>query len=200
MAYNYTQPYYNPCYPANYNYGHHYPRTPRTYPYVQHPYPGSYPQNYPAISYPGYAPKYSTNNAFTIVKADKGDSVYALNSYDTLTLASGDTDNLIITGDKCNKKITFDLSGVVTSKIGGSAATQGEITLVAGTATVPTSAVKATSRIFLTRTSAPSDVSLTVEYVVTSKIPGTSFTVMAARANGLIYTDDTSYLDWFLVN
>jgi hypothetical protein len=108
MAYNYTQPYYNPCYPPNYNYGNCYPRT---QPYVHH----GYPQNYPAISYPGYAPKYSTNNAFTIVKSDKGDSVYALNSYDTLTLASSDTDNLIITGDKCNKKITFDLSGVVTS-------------------------------------------------------------------------------------
>ena len=196
MAYNYTQPYYNPCYPANYNYGHHYPRT---YPYVQHPYPGSYPQNYPAISYPGYAPKYSTNNAFTIVKADKGDSVYALNSYDTLTLASSDTDNLIITGDKCNKKITFDLSGVVTSKIGGSAATQGEITLVAGTATVPTSAVKATSRIFLTRTTA-NTTGNTVEYVVPTKTAGTSFVVRADVAAGTINVADLSTLDWFLVN
>ena len=116
MAYNYTQPYYNPCYPANYNYGNHYQQP--SYPYVQQQqqYARGYPQNYPAISYPGYAPKYpTTNNAFTIVKTDNGDAVYALNSYDTLTIASSDTDNLIITGDKCNKKITFDLSGVVTS-------------------------------------------------------------------------------------
>jgi hypothetical protein len=118
MAYNYTQPYYNPCYPANYNYGNHYQQP--SYPYVQQQqqYAGGYPQNYPAISYPGYAPKYpTTNNAFTIVKTDNGDAVYALNSYDTLTIASSDTDNLIITGDKCNKKITFDLSGVVTSDV-----------------------------------------------------------------------------------
>ena len=192
MAYNYTQPYYNPCYPPNYNYGNCYPRT---QPYVHH----GYPQNYPAISYPGYAPKYSTNNAFTIVKSDKGDSVYALNSYDTLTLASSDTDNLIITGDKCNKKITFDLSGVVTSKIGGSAATQGEATLVAGTVTVPTSAVTATSRIFLTRTTADTTTD-TVEYVVPTKTPGASFEIQANVAAGTINVADLSTLDWFLVN
>ena len=195
MAYNYTQPYYNPCYPPNYNYGNHYQQRP-SYPYVQHQYPGSYPQNYPAISYPGYA---ATNNAFTIVKSDKGDSVHALNSYDTLTIASSDTDNLIITGDKCNKKITFDLSGVVTSAMGGSAATHGEVTLAAGTATVPTSAVTATSRIFLTRTSA-SSTTLTVEYVVPTKTPGTSFVIQADLAAGTINVADLSTLDWFLVN
>jgi len=168
-------------------------------PYYTPGYSPNYGIQYPpyGVSYPGYA---ATNNAFTIVKSDKGDSVYALNSYDTLTLASGDTDNLIITGDKCNKKITFDLSSAIISNQTGTAPIAGELRLVTGTVTVNTTAVTANSRIFLTRTSAPSDVSLTVEYVVTSKIPGTSFTVMAARANGLIYTDDTSYLDWFLVN
>ena len=121
MSYGYTQPYYNPCYPAKYGYNAH----PSYPPNVSYSHPGyrgyqtsypSYPPNYPALTYPSQSyPKSSAIKAFSLIKPSAGDDVYAINDYDTLTLTSLDTTNLIVTGDKANRKITMDLSGVVTT-------------------------------------------------------------------------------------
>jgi hypothetical protein len=121
MSYGYTQPYYNPCYPTKYGYNAH----PSYPPNVSYSHPGyrgyqtsypSYPPNYPALTYPSQSyPKSSAIKAFSLIKPSAGDDVYAINDYDTLTLTSLDTTNLIVTGDKANRKITMDLSGVVTT-------------------------------------------------------------------------------------
>ena len=121
MSYGYTQPYYNPCYPPKYGYNS-YPNHRVSYSYpgsytgygYQAPYP-SYPANYPALTYPSQSYPKSSIKAFSLIKPSAGDDVYAINDYDTLTLTSLDTTNLIITGDKANRKITMDLSGVVTT-------------------------------------------------------------------------------------
>ena len=70
---------------------------------------------------------------------------------------------------------------------------------MAGTVTVATSAVTATSRIFLTRTLANTTTN-TVEYVVLTKTVGASFVIQADLADGTINVADLSTLDWFLVN
>ena len=121
MSYGYTQPYYNPCYPPKYGYNsypnhrvsYYYPVSYTGYGY-QAPYP-SYPANYPALTYPSQSYPKKCIKAFSLIKPSAGDDVYAINDYDTLTLTSLDTTNLIITGDKANRKITMDLSGVVTT-------------------------------------------------------------------------------------
>jgi len=143
----------------SYPYGNYQLGYPQTHPYVHHQRHGGHPSYgfpsfYGQYSAPSYNSNYSSSpNVFSIIKTDKGDDVYALNNYDTLTLESSDSSNLIITGDKTNKKVTFDLSGVVINE-SGSAATSGTATLDGASSAsilVPSSAVTATSRVLLTR-------------------------------------------------
>jgi hypothetical protein len=81
------------------------------------------------------------------------------------------------------------------------ASQSGTVTLVAGTATIASANITATSRIFYTRTTAGSP-SSTVHYGTTSKTPGApgSFTVNAQVAAGTINIADTSTLDYVVVN
>ena len=109
----YSHPY---VHHQNYNQGGHYGHG------------GHYGGGYPAISYPGYSQPYAapsypsqsygTPNVFSIIKTTPlttDDNVCALNSYDTLTLESSSSDNLTITGNKADKKVSFALKNVVTS-------------------------------------------------------------------------------------
>jgi hypothetical protein len=77
---------------------------------------------------PYSSPSYGSPNVFSIIKTSPlttDDDVYALNNYDTLTLESGSSDHLTITGDKANKKVTLALKQVVTTVAGDSGATTG---------------------------------------------------------------------------
>ena len=74
-------------------------------------YPSGYAQRYPLGYSSGYAPGYPY--LFSIIKTESNtddDDVTAINDYDTLTLKSADPEHLIITGDKAERKVTFNLS------------------------------------------------------------------------------------------
>ena len=121
--------YSQPSYPS-YSQPYIHNQNARVYnPGYQHPAP---PYQYPALTYPGYgysgygaaryaSPSYNVPNVFSIIKTSPlttDDNVCALNSYDTLTLDSGTSDHLTITGDKTNKKVSFALKQVALNVAG----------------------------------------------------------------------------------
>ena len=125
-------PYYN----QNYRSGTCHPGYSNNY--VQHQNRGAYnygyPSNYPAFPYssgycvPTYvSPSYGVPNVFSIIKTSPettDDNVYALNSYDTLTLESGTSDHLTIKGAKTDKKITFALKNLIFGTADATSATE----------------------------------------------------------------------------
>ena len=198
--------YSQPSYPS-YGYSH---------PYVHHQNYHHAGYGYPAISYPGYgyvAPSYSSPNVFSIIKTSPlttDDNVCALNSYDTLTLESSSSDNLTITGDKTNKKVSFALKNVVTSDSAAVTAadllkrTSGFVTLPAGanpTITVQGNCKIAAAgppatlatRVLLTPTGVGTQSTSTS--VITVSVATGSFTLTSNDATG-----DTREFAYLLVN
>lgn len=74
----------------------------------------------------------------------------------------------------------------------------GVATLIAGTIAVAFPALTASSRIFLQLKTA-NTVTLTVQYVATTRVVGTGFTIQANVAAGTINVADVSTLDWFVI-
>ena len=120
---------------------------------------------------------------------DAVDTVLSRTAANTLKLdnGSGGAANLIVTGD-----ISASTAGYGFKVKEGSNAKMGVATLVAGTATVSTTAVTASSRIFLTRQTTSGTLGSSVD--VTAVSAGTSFTI---TANGSIL--DTSTVAWLLI-
>jgi hypothetical protein len=92
-----------------------------------------------------------------------------------------------------NGNLTLGAAGNKINITEGSNASVGVATLVAGTATVNTTAVTTNSRIFLTRQTTAGTLGTSVD--VTARVAGTSFTI---TSNGSIL--DTSTVAWFIIN
>jgi len=89
--------------------------------------------NCPAYRSPSYRtyPAYQQPRCWSIIECPSGNNLFAINSYDTLKLRTFD-DRISISGNACDKTITFDLNADVSFNnidVDGDATITGKLTV-----------------------------------------------------------------------
>lgn len=96
--------------------------------------------------------------------------------------------------------LTLISGGKISSDEGNPNSSLGTAALVAGTATINTTAIGASSRVFLTKLTATGTAGGFVVEDSTVRVNGTSFTIKAINATNAVETGDTSTVAWFIVD